>query len=296
MLSSRLFLLLLVLCSGWDQSPFGSAKLLAENLTVTEENMLSFRLPRMHVQFICHDNILRSGFDVETMFNEYYSKVLANVSSISLEQKSRSSTMRDIPPTKWYYNRCNISSPQVLLTMESDGWAHYDKDHREGSVPSYEMNTEAFDQYVMQTVTSASLQSYIEEHVCGSMEIYRAIVEDAVNLTAASFDDDDRFLEHSTILLCGGEHFIYDDYDAEDVDSGFVVFGMIVGVVMVSMIVGELQQLQRRPNPSSSRRSGGDPDDNSETERSSRRRQRRSRRRNRRRDDYALTPTEVEMV
>ena len=124
------------------------------------------------------------------------------------------------------------------------------------------------------------------------MEIFRAVVEDWTNSTPESFEHDE-YLDHSLILLCGGEDYIY--YDNSPPDSGFLVFGLLVGLVMVGMIVGELQQFQDRPMayPVSSVATTTAATTTSSSARSSRRS---SRRRTRTRVDYAMAPTELEMV
>jgi hypothetical protein len=268
--------------------------------------MQSYRLPRVHVQFICHQNILKS-LDVVQLFTSYYTQILPNttVTKITLKHDERSSSMKDIPRDKWYYNRCNISSPQVLITMETEGWAeckeqdenknknnHKSQQHNQSS---YYFPTErAFTDYMMEKVTPTSLQTFILTTLCSDMEIYRAVVEDWSNLTASSFDYDP-YLEHSTILLCGGENYIY--YDDGDVDSGFVFFGLLVGVIMASMIMGELQLLYGRPTPT--RRGGAEGTETTTTTTTlpaTSTVRRTSRRRDRSRVDYALAPSEVEMV
>lgn len=52
------------------------------------------------------------------------------------------------------------------------------------------------------------------------------------------------FYDHNLYLLCGGVDDIRfaDDDDDQDIDQGFLVFGMLVGVMMVAMLGSELQQ------------------------------------------------------
>jgi hypothetical protein len=171
--------------------------------------------------------------------------------------------------------------------MQTEGFAMYDmtqKDYNESDPFHVEPN--AFHDFIMEKVTPDSLQTYIETNVCNDTEMYRAVVEESAHTAVASFDDDP-YLEHSTILLCGGESYIYyQEGDAED--GGFFLFGMLVGVIMVSMIGGELQLLYNRPHPS--RGSGNTGTTGSTT------RTRVSRPRDRQRVDYALAPAEIEMV
>jgi len=246
----------------------------------------TYRLPRVHVQFICHKDI-RSKFSVVDMFDGYYRQILPDLSNTSLIHNLKTSVMRDIPPSKWYYNSCNVSSPQVLLTMETEGWAKYDSDWNSTTTTSAApfRNDGRFQKYIMDKVTPFTLKHYIEDNVCQSMEIYRAYMEDWANLTSESFEDDE-YLEHSLILLCGGENYIY--YDDEDPGKGFVLIGMLVGIVMVGMIFSELQKFQA-PRPS--RRTNG-TSSSSSTNRS----RRSARQRDRPTVEYELTPAEVEMV
>ncbi len=237
------------------------------------EEMYTYRLPRVHLQFICHQDI-RSEFSVVNMFDSYYRQLLPHLTNTTLRNELMSNSMKDIPHSKWYFSNCNISSPQVLLTMETEGWAQYSMDWN-GTASPEPYGDDQFKQMIMQQVTSDSLQNYIQLNVCNSMEIYRAYIEDWSNSTPESFEND-QYIDHSLILLCGGEDYIY--YDEADPDGGFIVFGLLVGFLMVGMIVGELQKFQDRPNQngSTSRRS--------------------SRRRERYQVDYAITPTELEMV
>ena len=282
------------------------------------------------------------------------------LSRITIARHSqRLSSMKDVSPNKWYYPQCNITSPQVLLTLQAEGYALYNKgddndddedddssssttspsssNATEGnSEPSNNKKDYLFHNALMNHVTPESLKSYIESNVCPHMHMYRAVVEDPISVEPSTFDlDYDPFLDHNTILLCGGERYIYHDGTEEgEVDSGFILFGMIVGVFMVSMIGGELQLLFRRshPSPRGERRGmepegvvladGGattaaaaassadntlrhhhDADATSTASSSSssntrtRRRTSRRRRDRRRRVDYALAPpSEVEMV
>lgn len=245
--------------------------------------MYTYRLPRVHVQFICHQDI-RAKFSLVKMFDSYYRTILPKLSNTTLRHQLQSSSMKDIPPTKWYYNSCNVSSSQVLLTMETEGWAQYSLEWNGTSSPEPYEDSQ-FQEMIMEQVNASSLQRYIESNVCKSMEIFRANVEDWTNSTPESFEHDE-FLEHSLILLCGGEDYIY--YDNSPPDSGFLVFGLLVGLLMVGMIVGELQQFQDRPPPHTSTATA--------TPTNASTRQRSSRRRTRTRVDYAMAPTELEMV
>lgn len=259
-------------------------------ISALSEQMYTYRLPRVHVQFICHADI-RSNFSLVNTFDSYYRTILPKLSNTTLRHQLQSNSMKDIPPTKWYYNSCNISSPQVLLTMETEGWAQYSLDWNgttEEAPPPYEDNQ--FQQMIMEQVTSTSLQTYMQSTVCKNMEIFRAVVEDGTNSTPESFEHDE-YLEHSLILLCGGEDYIY--YDDSPPDSGFLVFGLLVGLVMVGMIVGELQQFQDRPPPHPSAATGTT---SSTATAASTSRRRNSRRRTRTRVDYALAPSELELV
>ena len=330
----------------------------AAAMTTSLADLKTYPLPRVHVQFICPDvhfllpRSANGSFDVIQMFDDYYMTILPTLfnnstsnniinknklSRISMVRHSqRLSTMHDVSHNKWYYPRCNVTSPQVLLTLKTEGFAQYDDD--DNSDATEEENEKdstprskdyLFHDALMNRVTPESLQSYMESNVCPGMQIYRAVVEDPVSVVPSTFDSDfDPFLIHNTFLLCGGEDYVYyDEMEDGEVDSGFILFGMIVGVVMVSMIGGELQLLLCRPHPSprGERRGNGvaagtataatvspssdannhpndHADETSTTSSSSSTRTRRTSRRQRRRDrrrrvDYALAPpSEVEMV
>lgn len=166
--------------------------------------------------------------------------------------------------------------------METEGWAQYFHDWN-GTASSAPYEGEgAFHAYIMEHVTPTSLEEYIKGNVCNDMEIYRAYVEDWSNKTSDGSFEHDEYLDHSLILLCGGEDYIY--YDDKDAGSGFVLLGIMVGLVMVSMILTELQQFNQRP---SRLRDATSTSASSSTTR---------RRRDRTRVDYALAPAEVEMV
>lgn len=276
--------LLLVVVAAWGMLLHSALASSDEGYpTTVDESTYSYRLPRVHIQFICHQDI-RAKFSVVEMFDTYYRGILPGLSNTTLAHDFKTSSMRDIPPQKWYYSSCNISSPQVLLTMETEGWAKYYHDWNGTDSSEPYQDEDAFQAYIMEHVTSTSLEDFTKENVCSDMEIYRSIVEDWSNKTAESFEHD-AYLDHSLILLCGGENYIY--YDDGDADSGFFLFGMIVGLVMVSMIWTELQKFSQQ-QPSRRR------DSSTTTSSSSGRRS--SRRRDRQRVDYALTPTEIEMV
>jgi hypothetical protein len=276
----------LLLFATWGlllHSAFASTDDSSSSSSAATEKMYSYRLPRVHLQFICHQDI-RSQFSVVDTFDAYYREILPKLSNTTLRHELQSNSMKDIPVQKWYFNSCNISSPQVLLTMETEGWAQYYLDWN-GTASSKPYEEDEFNTLIMEQATPASVEEYIKGNVCKDMDIYRAYVEDWSNQTSESFEHEE-YVEHSLILLCGGEDYIY--YEEEDPGSGFVLLGMMVGIVMFSMIFTELQQFNQR---TSTRRP--DTTTNSTSSNSARRS---SRRRDQQRVDYALTPSEVEMV
>jgi hypothetical protein len=157
--------------------------------------------------------------------------------------------MVDIPPTKWYYSSCNISSPQVLATLEIDGWVQFLPTANQTSEDDYQMNPEEKADLVMD-LTPDTIEDYFRLNVCNDeIEFFHAVVEDW--RSADSLEVDQRLMDHSLFLLCGGDDVIY--YDEGAPDSGVVLFGFIVGAIMVGMIFSELQKFEIRPHPRSSR-------------------------------------------
>ena len=82
-------------------------------------------LPRIEVQFMCgHD--IRSTLNITDSFTQLYKTLLPDLQKVHLDYGKRIDGMKDIPETKWYYNQCNITSSQVLTTMEVQGVADFD--------------------------------------------------------------------------------------------------------------------------------------------------------------------------
>jgi hypothetical protein len=101
------------------------------------ETAKKIQLPRVEVQFICAYDI-QSSFNVSEIFDGFYrnqsDSILLPVDDTTTTLKDtrfrsdlKMSGMSDIQPQKWYYSSCNISSPQVLITLEIDGWAHLEQ-------------------------------------------------------------------------------------------------------------------------------------------------------------------------
>jgi hypothetical protein len=149
------------------------------------------------------------------------------------------------------------------------------------------------------SIDQKMLRNYFKDHVCPTVYFRSKIVEwDDVDFpppsdhepvkeyqptlyhnsdagSAASRYSRHHVFDHNLYLLCGGADDImyFDDDEEEDgLNRGFVMLGLVVGIVMLSMICTELQQFA---HPTS----GRPP------------------RRRRRDDGYAATTTqEVEMV
>lgn len=246
-------------------------------------------LPRVQVQFICgHD--VRPGFNATSTVEDFYKRWLPDDVSISrLHSSLKISGMKDIPSTKWYYSSCNISSPQVLTTLTITAAAYVQSSSSSSSPIEERQNNqtnssndyydshpveELEDDDLRKDLTPGVFEKYFTDYVCKDMVFFHAVVEDDWrNNLPKHNNDQNQVLDHSLFLLCGGADVIYYDQDGAP-DSGFVLFGFLVGIAMIGMIFSELQKFEsHRPSPqrSSTRRS--------------------------RRDNYAPTFTqEVEMV
>eukprot|EP00980_Cylindrotheca_fusiformis_P004690 scaffold992_cov116-Cylindrotheca_fusiformis.AAC.25 len=196
---------------------------------------VELRLPELEVQFICPRDI-RQTFDAENIFDEIYKKFLPDLQTTNLAIKSKLDGMSDIPSGKWYYSDCNMTSPQILTTLQAFGSAVFDGSTNLTHLESF-FNEEA-------------IKEYFEKNVCSGLHNYRAYVE----ITSKSFETAFSFdmVEHNLLLLCGGEDLVY--LDEETPDAGFLFFGFLVGFVMVGMVASELQKYDRRPRPSGNRR------------------------------------------
>jgi hypothetical protein len=230
-------------------------------------------LPRVQLQFIC-------GYDVRATFqNENASRIFedfydtqTNIPNAHVRTSLlQMSGMEDIATSKWYYSSCNISSPQVLITLKMDGWAtpptttttstnndngDDDDDGHNNNNHSHNNETAFSSSLAAELVTPMTLETYVEDHVCTDIVFFLAIVDEPSSSSSSSSKEDilDREssmmsyergkmdVDHTMFLLCGGADIVY--YDDEDhVDSGFVLLGFMVGVVMVVMIFSELQKL-----------------------------------------------------
>eukprot|EP00934_Nitzschia_sp_Nitz4_P003565 Nitzschia sp. Nitz4//scaffold5_size260463//115175//115963//NITZ4_000979-RA/size260463-processed-gene-0.73-mRNA-1//1//CDS//3329555331//3555//frame0 len=256
---------------------------MAESSQPRDEESMSdeatIRLPSVHVQFICHHDI-RSTFDVDDVFEDYFQSLIPSLNYTDIRHNLRTNGMKDISPSKWYYNSCNVTSPQVLFTMDVEGWAQVDFGRANATLPYHPGNLDEKNQFVnslMGNMTSAHVQEYFEEYVCDDMEIFRSYVDHWSSGNSST----ELVLDHSLFLLCGGVDYVYYD-STQQVDGGFVVFGVLVGVIMLSMIMTELQQFQNRGSSQRRRSTSGG-----------------SRRRRSQQVDYAAAPVataELEMV
>ena len=154
--------------------------------------------------------------------------------------------MTDITPGKWYYSNCNTTSDNVLISLEVEGSAEFDDMANRTHVKDIIMKLQGEDDI---------LENYFESNVCSDMKDFQAFATDRPVVPLQHTNDLSPFrnIEHSLLLLCGGEDFVY--YDEEQPDAGFLLFGFMVGFAMVGMIFTELQKYDRRPHPLASRRS-----------------------------------------
>lgn len=196
---------------------------------------VEFELPELEVQFICpHD--IRQSFNISDTFNGLYKKLLPDLQDTRLTFHERVNGMDDIKSKKWYYSECNMTSSQVLATMRVEGFAEFDSSTNRTHV-NHLFNEE-------------TIREYFEVNVCLDLFNYRAYVENSKSShrnPGSSFDK----VEHSLILLCGGDDIVYYEEDAPD--AGFLFFGFFAGFLMVAMVATELQKYDMRPHPLGSR-------------------------------------------
>ncbi|CAJ1923579.1 unnamed protein product [Cylindrotheca closterium] len=228
-----------------------------------DEEQVEVWLPIIEVQFVCdHDTRPPSGGNVtEYMLNLYenlYNELLPNqvtVTRSSLHHLERFSTMSEISSTKWYYSDCNMTSPQLLASLKVKGKGVLN------NAPT--SMTELGMTQVHESMNEASIQEFFANNVCTNMTEFRASVESpqhhhqqSLYYTSHSATGPPKMtfehVDHSLLLLCGGEDLVY--YEEGPPDGGFLFFGFFVGFLMVSMIATELQKYDQRPHPLGGRR------------------------------------------
>jgi hypothetical protein len=196
------------------------------------------QLPRTQVQLICEFDI-RSTLNVSDLFNAFYEAYLPGISDTQLRTSLEISAMSDIPAHKWYYPSCDLESQQVLATMEIDGFAQFQAGN---------YTTSLVDQILSEAERPLSMQDFFEANACENMTSWRSHVQEDWNPNFSLKEGNDISLAHSIYFLCGGSDQLY--YNEEDEpDGGFLILGMVIGIVMVLMIVGELQQYENRSRP-----------------------------------------------
>lgn len=246
--------------------------------------LVQYKLPVVYVQFICHNSIDSAGFDVDQIFHDYYQYLIPNLNDTKLLHNVRINGMSDVPHNEWYYNSCNISSPQELITLEVEGWADLNVGtNGNGTAVAYDPDRldqkVHFTQKLLKNMTSTNMELYFQKNVCSSMEIFQGFA----NANKKQYESG-KNLDHNLYLLCGGADYVY--YGEGDTDGGFLVLGLLVGVVMVAMIFVELSQFQPRPTTGGSGRGSRSPPNGGRSDR------------RRRRGEYVSTSTftELEMV
>jgi hypothetical protein len=268
-------ILFLALCPTSTTSTAAFVPYSNNNTNNTNDTDTEFPLPRVQLQFICGYDV-RATFNASRIFEDFYDAQdipNAHVRTYLLKM----SGMEDIQPYKWYYSSCNISSPQVLITLIMDGWAATATNTTTSTTTTTTPttnnyngnNNETSSSSLAELVTPMTLHTYLEDTVCTDMEYFRAVVvsewasdsdsDDDESLSSSSSEAEDiqnslllaafesgKNLDHTMFKLCGGADFDYYDEDNEHANSGFVLLGFMVGMVMVGMIFSELQKVDNR--------------------------------------------------
>jgi hypothetical protein len=189
------------------------------------KNML---LPRIEVQFICGYDI-RSTFNVTNTFDDLYRILVPNLNKVHLATELKMSSMRDIPTAKWYYPQCNMTSHQVLTTLEVEAFVEFDIETNRTNVDHL--------------FGEETVEDYFQENVCSDMDLFKVFYDKPKNPMPATFEN----VDHNLLLLCGGADIVYYDNDAPD--PVFLLLAFFLGFIMVGQIFGELHQYDRRPHP-----------------------------------------------
>jgi hypothetical protein len=184
------------------------------------------------------------------------------------------SGIRDVNSQRWYFPLCNESSPQVLATMDVRGYVFiqppYENDNDSMMSGNYKHmmdnnhqgmgSTQSFMDYFQENMDQKTVHAFFQDRVCHDLDFMRSKI---VQWDDASYPpptngqhvkeyqpsryqnsqhyNHHHFFDHNLYLLCGGADDITLD-DDDDIDQGFLMFGMLVGMVMVTMICSELQQ------------------------------------------------------
>lgn len=231
-----------------------------------QQQMLLFALPNVQVQFLC-DHDIRPGFNETKVFEEFYNARLpGDIRQTTFSSDVKISSMDDVPTSKWYYSSCNTSSTQILVTLDIDGIVHFNE---ETSLFHNETREEAKDTwkaFLDKELKPDVLENYFQHAVCKNIELFHALITHDTRHYHSSpessqpqgsyqyHQNHELGMEHSLFLLCGGGDVLF--YDKEGDDSAFMLFGLMVGIMMVAMIFSELQKFESRPHPATRRSSG----------------------------------------
>jgi hypothetical protein len=181
------------------------------------------------------------------------------------------SDIGDINSQMWYFPLCNESSTEILATMDVRGYIWLESNllpvpsgGRQHQHSATDMQTM---EYLHNSTDQKTLRNYFKDHVCRPDFFRSKTLEwDDVDFPppsdhqpvkeyqptsyhnsnaggAANLYNRHHFFDHKLELLCGGEvDSMYPDGDEEGIDQGFLMLGIVIGMVMLSMICTELQQ------------------------------------------------------
>lgn len=191
------------------------------------------------------------------------------------------SDIGDINRQYWFYPLCNESSPEILATMDVRGYVslpthlpsggnqqqqmqHDGRTHAKyGKNSGYNENAAVinFMEYFSESVDQKMIRNYFKDRVCKQLDFFRSKVvewddqsfpppsnhqpikeyQSAHDSNAGRYNYH-HFFDHNLYLLCGGaEDIMYFDDSDDGIDQGFLMLGIIVGMVMISMFCTELK-------------------------------------------------------
>lgn len=242
------------------------------------DDKIKLSLPRIEVQFLCEHDI-RPDFNVTETFAVFFQEILNHhynegssteytggettggnnnnnltqlrEDDLELYSSISISDVHDVDHTYWFYPLCNESSHVILATMDVRGYVSLSEGLRHDDF--------------LPSVDTRVLRSYFQDRVCKPLDFFRSKTvewdektypppknhqpikeyQSVEHDSSSTHYNYHHFFDHNLYLLCGGaEDIMYqsnDDEDDDEIDGGFLVLGVIVGTVMLSMLWNELK-------------------------------------------------------
>ena len=139
------------------------------------------KLPRTEVQFICNRNItMENGLNATKLFEDYYQSIDWVMDYVTDEKNTGKiapyklqlypsvslNTVEDVSYREWYYQRCDFSNEQTLVTIDVRGYFHWDEPS-DSNVSSPHHYAASMYPYFEKTMNQ-NLESFISKEVCGN--------------------------------------------------------------------------------------------------------------------------------